>query len=359
MDLKESLKTLPQQPGIYFFRNSLGAVIYVGKAKNLKRRVSQYFQESRNNSYKVGKMIKHIHSFEYITTDTELEAFLLECETIRTLKPEYNRMLKNIKGYTYIRIPFHEEYPKLAKVKQKTEDGSLFFGPFNSETCVDSVIEFINDHYPVRKCNTGSVALRNGSSAGCLNSQLGTCLAPCTGKDVSREYRMCIEDITRFLNGKDYAPITELREKMKSAASNLNFERAAKYRDQLRGIRYILNMQRLIRASRHGRNVLAAERYRDANVKLFFIKGNKLLHKESLNLHQFNCNTLGNRLRSLANSFFREKRSCELYQEDIDEAQIIYSYLKKKSNGIKSFNIPASRIDRVNYEKIAESILKD
>lgn len=356
MDLKKSVKQLPEQPGIYFMKNSLGTVIYVGKAKNLKARVSQYFQKKRDNSPKINEMIEHIYSFEYITTDTELEAFLMECRTIKELKPKYNKQLKNYKGYTYIKISINEEYPKISKVTQHKKDNSLYIGPFTSEGCVDNAIQFIKDYFPIRKCSSGAL---NRNSSGCLNFQLRTCLGPCRGNDIREEYRNHIDNIVRFLEGNDNAPVKDLNDKMKSAVYNLDFEKAAQYRDQIRGIRHVLNKQRIIKASRYARNILAAEKLKEGGVKLFLIKGNKLLHTELINFFEYNNITLEEKLEELIMTYFKaykKDREDSLSQEDIDEAQIIYSYLKNKNNGVRSFNIPSSRIDEINYKKIVDKL---
>lgn len=358
MELKESLKLLPKLPGIYFMKNSLGSVIYVGKAKNLKARVSQYFQKNKDNSPKISEMIEHIYSFEYITTDTELEAFLMECRTIKELKPKYNQLLKNYKGYMYIKLSINEEYPKFSKVAHHKKDGALYFGPFTSEGSVDNTIEFIQDYYPIRKCSSGALAK---NSSGCLNFHLGTCIGPCRGNKIREEYRNHISNIVQFLEGNNSEPLKYLHTKMKSAANGLDFEKAAQYRDKIRSIRHVLNKQRIIKVSRYGRNILAVEKFGEVGVKLFLIKGNRLLHVELIQVKKFNNITLEIEIKNLLMSFFKTSQKDKeggLSQEDIDEAQIIYSYLKNKRNGIMSFNIPASRIDVINYKKISEYILQ-
>ncbi|MCX7709698.1 MAG: GIY-YIG nuclease family protein [Clostridia bacterium] len=358
MELKESLKKLPEQPGIYFMKNSLGTIIYVGKAKNLKARVSQYFQKNRNNSPKIDEMIEHIDSFEVVTTDTELEAFLLECKTIKELKPKYNRQLKNFKGYKYIKISIQEDYPKVTMTAQQKKDRALYFGPFTSEGSVENTIQFIKDFYPIRKCSSGAL---NSSSSGCLNFHLGKCLGPCRGMDIKESYGNQISIIIQFLQGKDYAPIKDLHAKMKAAANNLEFEKAAQFRDQIRGIRHVLNKQRIIKVSRYGRNILAAEKYGENGVKLFLIKGNKLLQVESIPTLEKDDAVLEEKLRNLVAGClkpFKKEKEGGLSQEDVDEAQIIHSYLKNKNNGIRSVHIPASRMDTINYRRLIELLLQ-
>lgn len=359
MELKDALKKLPTQPGIYFMKDSLGYVIYVGKAKNLKARVSQYFRQNKNHSDKIKEMVQQIDTFDYTITDTELEAFLLECKTIKELQPKYNRLLKNYKAYKYIKLSIYENYPKLSMVTQQKKDGSLYFGPFSSQGSVENTIEFIKDNYLIRKCSSNTF---NKISSGCLNYQLGKCLAPCRDIDVTQEYCNQIDRIVQLLKGDDYSPIKLLNSNMKLAAENLDFEKAVKFRDQLRGIRHVLNKQKIIKISRYGRNILAAEKCGESEIKLFLIKGNKLLHIEMINFSQYDSNALEEKLRNLIVTSFKSSRSDKewiLSQEDIDEAQIIFSYLRNKNNGIKSFKIPVSRINQLNYSRIVESLYGD
>lgn len=355
MDIKEALKSIPKQPGIYIMKNSSDMVIYVGKAKNLKNRVSQYFRKNAHNSPKVNEMVEQIRSFEYITVDTELEAFLLECNYIKELQPRYNRLLKNPRGYQYIRISVNDTYPKISVVEQSKKDREQYFGPFTSKSSIENTLLFFKDYYSIRKC---SGALRNNPS-GCLNHQLGNCLGPCTGKDVREEYRNQIENIIRLLQGKDKKPIKDLKFKMEAAAENLEFEKAVQYREQLKGIRHILGKQRVIKISGYGRNVLAAEKFGGSKLRIFFIKGNRLLYTEVIDRSEITGELMEEKLRTLTASCFKTVKKGREYifsQSEIDEAQIIYSYLKNKNNGILSINIPASRIDSYNYKNICVHI---
>lgn len=357
MEPKEALKKLPKQPGIYFMKNSDGNIIYVGKAKSLKSRVSQYFQKNRNNSSKVSEMITQISTFEYKITDTELEAFLLECRTIRELQPKYNKLLKNCKGYKYIKISVNDEYPGILITAHKKKDGSIYFGPFASKSSVESSLEFILDYYPIKKCGN-KVFVKN--SSGCLHHHLGNCLGPCRNIDIREDYTNQIGRIINLLEGKDSAPVKQLKSEMKAAAERLDFEKAVKYREQIKGIRHVINKQRIIRISRYGRNILAAEKYGETGYKLFLIKGNKLLYTEIINFSE--CNNMEEHVRNLSLEYFRSIKKDKLWcmsQEDIDEAQIIYSYIKNNKNGIRRFNVPASRIDSLNYSKVIEAIMPE
>lgn len=357
MDIKEALNKLPKQPGIYFMKNSAGIVIYVGKAKSLKSRVSQYFQKNRSNSPKVNEMISQISTFEYKTTDTELEAFLMECRAIRELQPKYNRLLKNCKNYKYISISVNEEYPVISVTVRKKKDCAIYFGPFTSKSSVEMAIEFFKEYYPIKKCGN---KMFSKNSSGCLHYQLGKCLGPCTNSDIQKEYRAQINRIILLLEGRDPAPVKHLICEMKAAAEGLDFERAVKYREQIKGIRHLINMQRIIKVSKYGRNILAAEKFGEKGYKLFVIKGNKLLHTEIIGLTEFDDPAV--HVKKIATDFFKSTKTDKsdgMSQEEVDEAQIIYSYIKNTKNGIQKVNIPASRIDSLNYEKIIQVLIPE
>lgn len=356
MDLKETAKKLPRKPGIYLMKNSLGTVLYVGKARNLKTRVSQYFQNSKQHTDRINEMIQQIDSFETITVDTELEAFLLEGKTIKELKPRYNKLLKNYLNYQYIKIDQNRDYPIPEIVAQPGGDKAMYFGPFTSRSSLENALLFFKDHFKVRKC---SFRTTQSKPSGCLNLQLGNCYGPCTEADVSTDYNKEIQQIILLLQNKDQQPIRDLKAKMLACAERLEFERAAAYREQLKGIRHLLYMQKLIKISSYGRNIIAVEKYGDNLMKLFLIKGNRLLRKEELSQEGINEGFFAEKLKSLSIDCFKLHKSMErtLSQEDMDEAQIIYSYLKKRKNGIISMNIPASRIETLSYIKLARRLL--
>lgn len=355
MDIKEAVKKLPGRPGVYLMKNLFGMVIYVGKAKNLKARVSQYFQNGRNKSPKISEMVQRIDTFEIITVDTELEAFLLESETIRELRPPYNKLLKNYLNYKYIRLDTGKDYPIPEIITQPGRDKALYFGPFTSQSSVEHAVSFLREHFFIRKCKSKTL---KSNPSGCLNLQLGNCPGPCTGKDVTEAYGEQIGKIVQFLSGKDQNPVKELKGKMLAAAQRLEFEKAAACREQLKGIRHVLYKQRIIKLSSYGRNIIAAEKYAGDEVKLFFIKGNRLLRKEAVALSAYDMDLLEITLKQLAADCFKmqDNKPGTLTQEEIDQANIIYSYLKKGNNGILSSNIPASRIDTLNYRRLAGRI---
>jgi excinuclease ABC subunit C len=341
MDFNEMLKQLPQRPGVYRMIDALGNIIYVGKAKNLKNRVSQYFRNQKDRAPKVAEMIHNIYTFNYEVTDTELDAFIEECRLIKEIKPRYNKQMKNTK-YLYIKMP-SELYPKVKIVKEKEDDGAEYFGPLTSRHRVESTVQYLNDFYPIRKCTSPGLVKR---ASGCLFRQLGTCLGVCTGQISPEEYRGHIERIQHLLNGNDMAVVQELPKRVNSAIEDLKFERAAKYREYYLGLRHVIGKQRLVQSSNRNRNILAVE-FIDTNIaKLFYIKGNKLLYREVVNIFTKDNEALRRHLKqSIVSKFVTEKSDrYGLSQQEIDEAQIIYSYLKRNKQKIISFWIPANRL---------------
>lgn len=358
MDCRSLLEQVPSQPGVYMLIDSLGNIIYVGKGKNLRNRLSYYFKRQKNRPPKVEEMIRHIADFQYRVTDTELEAFLEENRLIKEIKPKYNSLLKNSAKYLYLKIP-KESFPKLAIVKERGVDQAIYFGPFNSRHKVEAAVNYLHDFYPLRQC-LGSRLEKRASK--CLSGQIGSCPGVCTGEVSEENYQFALEQIQKLLNGKNMAPVRELSQKIQVALQNLEFEKAAKYREYYTGLTHIINKQRVVLSSCKGQNIAAVEFINPHQAKLYLIKGNKLIHKERLDLN-------GER-RALClylQELFRGKYQTEkpkqegLSQEDLDEAQIIYSYLQR-SEFLTSIKIPKSYLTKevakleMLTEKIVDSI---
>ncbi|MGI6679796.1 MAG: GIY-YIG nuclease family protein [Dehalobacterium sp.] len=348
MSLKDLVKKLPSKPGVYRMKDKRGNIIYVGKAKNLNRRVSQYFQNQKNRTPKVREMIEHIDAIDYLVTDTELDALINECRLIKELQPRYNRLLKNPGKYLYIKIPA-EKFPQITWVNEKIDDGAEYFGPFTSRQRVEAFIQYINEFYFVRKCTSPRLVKRTN---GCLYYQLGSCLGVCTGKVKVDEYDLQIEKIRHLLKGKNKDAVSKLLQKLDRAVADLKFEKASQYRDYFFGLKHIFAKQQLVQSCGKKRNIVAVEFIDQAQAKLFLITGNKLLYRKMLNLPS--ANNVNNEkreefIRCLKDIFVAQlvpiKGSISgLTQEDIDEAQIIYSYLKKYKKRILTFWLPASHL---------------
>jgi Nuclease subunit of the excinuclease complex len=337
MDIKETLQQLPKTPGVYMMSDSLGNIIYVGKAKNLKNRVSQYFRNQKDRAPKVEEMIRNISTFKYQVTDTELDAFIEECRLIREIKPRYNKQLKNTCNYLYIKIPT-ELYPKISITKEKTNDGALYFGPFTSPHRVETAVKYLNEFYPIRKCTSPGLVKR---ANGCLFQQLGSCMGVCTGQISPEEYRILIQKIQFLLNGNEMEVFQELSKRIGLAIENLQFENAALYTEYYQGLKHVIGKQRLVNSSAKERNILAVEFINTEISKLFFIKGSKLIYREVINILTEDSQELREHLKQLIRNKFVTENSNKggLSQDDIDEAQIIYSYLKKNKT-IISYSIP-------------------
>lgn len=279
-DIQEELKKLPGKPGVYIMHDSTDAIIYVGKAVNLKNRVRQYFQSSRNKGPKIEKMVTHIKRFEYIITDSELEALVLECNLIKEHRPKYNTMLKDDKTYPYIKVTLGETYPRVLFSRQMKKDKSRYFGPYTSAGAVKDTIELIQKLYHLRTCNR-SLPKDIGKERPCLNYHIHQCMAPCQGYISPEEYEKNIRKAVGFLNG-DYQPvISELEHKMTEASESLDFEKAIEYRKLLFSVREVAQKQKITNADGEDRDVMAlAMDDRDAVVQVFFIRGGRLIGRE-------------------------------------------------------------------------------
>ncbi|WP_343208388.1 excinuclease ABC subunit UvrC [Anaerolentibacter hominis] len=282
MNIEEELKKLPAKPGVYIMRDIHDNIIYVGKAISLKNRVRQYFQNSRNHTPKIIQMVSHIDHFEYIITDSEVEALVLECNLIKEHRPKYNTMLKDDKGYPYIRVTLQEEFPRfLMARKHIPKDKSKYFGPYTSAGAVKDSLELIRKVYKIRSCHR--ILPRDiGKERPCLNYHIKQCLAPCQGYVSKEEYGKNVASALEFLNG-NYGPIQKyLMERMQEAAENLEFEAAAELRDLLERVKQIAQKQKINDANnQEDRDIIAfAKNENDAVVQVFFIRGGKLIGRD-------------------------------------------------------------------------------
>ncbi len=284
-DIQEELKKLPAKPGVYLMHDNTDAIIYVGKARILKNRVRQYFQPGYNRSVKIEHMVSHIAWFEYIITDSELEALVLECNLIKEHRPHYNTMLKDDKGYPYIKVTVQEEYPRIQFCRQVKRDKAKYFGPYTSAGAVKETLELLHKVYKVRNCNR-SLPKEIGKERPCLYYQIHQCDAPCQGYISKEEYRKHIDNVLEFLNGNEKTLLDDLRKKMQDAAENLDFEKAAEYRDMIENVRRIGEKQKINDTDGDDRDVIAMSKVRDsAVISLFFIRNGKLLGRDHFHMN--------------------------------------------------------------------------
>lgn len=279
-DLEAELKKLPDKPGVYLMHDKEDHIIYVGKAVVLKNRVRQYFQKSRNVSPKIARMIEQIAWFEYIVTDSELEALVLECNLIKEHNPKYNTMLKDGKSYPFLKATIQEDFPRFVLSRQMKRDGAKYFGPFTSGAAIRDTIELLNKLFHLRNCR--KVLPRDvGKERPCLYHQMGQCPAPCQGRVDREEYRENFQKALSFLNGNTKEVMKDLQQKMEQLAQNMQFEEAAVYRDLIDSVRQVTERQKITSDDQEDRDIIAIARNEDeAVVQVFFIRGGKLIGRE-------------------------------------------------------------------------------
>ena len=279
-DIQEELKKLPDRPGVYIMHDAKDAIIYVGKAINLKRRVHQYFVRKIGRGPKIERMVEQIARFEYIVTDSELEALVLENNLIKEHRPKYNTLLKDYKTYPYIRVTVEEEYPRVQFTRKMKKDKSRYFGPFKSAWAVRDTIDLLRKLYKIRDCSR--VLPRDiGQERPCLNYQIGQCDAPCQGQIGKEAYRENVDRALDFLNG-NYTPVLKmLEEKMQKASEELNFEDAASYRDLRESVLQVSQKQKIDQSDGEDKDILAmAQDGQDAVVQVFFVRGGRLIGRD-------------------------------------------------------------------------------
>lgn len=342
-DIQEQLKKLPEQPGVYIMRDEHGTIIYVGKAVNLKNRVRQYFQASANHAPKVLAMVARIREFEYIVTDSELEALILECNLIKKHKPKFNILLKDDKHYPYIKVTMQEEYPRVLMTRRIEKDGARYFGPYANAAAVHETIDLIKKLFPIKTCS--KVFPRDiGKTRPCLNYYIYQCLGPCQGDINKEEYRNLMKDICSFLNGKHEDIVKRLEQQMREAADSMDFERAAAIRNKVNSLKHIAEKQKVLSTTLEDQDVVAfAKSQTDSCIQVFFIRGGKLIGRE-----HFIFEGAGDlEDRELMTSFVKQFYGAAAYipgeillQEDIDELDIIERWLSDKREARVHIRVP-------------------
>ena len=279
-DFEYQLKILPDKPGVYLMKNSLGEIIYVGKAKVLKNRVRQYFQNSKNHTEKVKAMVKNVAEFEYIITDSEFEALILECNLIKKYRPKYNILLKDDKHYPFIKISIHEDFPRIFITRILAKDGAKYFGPYTDVSAVYETIDLIKKIFPIRNCKR-NIKDKIFEGRPCLNYHIGLCKAPCGGYINKEEYAEMIQDIVDLLSGKDNKIVNSMKKQMEEAAENLEFEVAADLRDKILAVEKIKEKQKIITSNFEDEdfiNIYSDEV--DTCAQVFFYRDGKLVGRE-------------------------------------------------------------------------------
>ena len=326
MHLKEKVKNLPTSPGVYLMKDANEQIIYVGKAKNLKNRVRSYFQNSKSHSQKIVKLKAALKDFTYILTDTEFEAFMLECKLIREIKPIFNRMMKNTQSYIYIRIHMDGDYQRIEICKDADKHDSLYFGPYKSKHIVEKALLGMKDFYRVN-CSSPS-----NKNTPCLNYSLGLCLGTCMGRSALDRYNERINKIIALLQGLDLSLLSEMEQRMLAASEKFDFETAGKYRDTLEAIHSLLHKEKVIEFTESDKNIAVIEPLTDEDFKLFLIKKNRIVYSEKFKSSEIR--SIPKLINSTILTTFNKaevKSYHKISRDEIDFAQIIYSYLNSSN----------------------------
>ncbi len=343
-DIEQELKKIPQKPGVYLMKDEKEQIIYVGKAINLKNRVRQYFQNNRNHTPKVQTMVQHIKEFEYIITDSELEALLLECNLIKKHKPFYNILLKDGKTYPYIKIT-DEAYPRVLVTRSIEKDKAKYFGPITDGFAIKETIDMIQKLWPIRKCKK-SLPKEIGKERSCLNYHIGQCCAPCNNKITQQDYNKMITEIEQFINGKHEIIIKRIEKEMYEASENMEFEKAAILRDKLISVKSISEKQKMSNTVLGDCDVAAFVRaHNEGLAQMFFIRGGKMTGREQYHLHSVENRTRSEVMTEFIKQFYSGTAFVPkeiILQEELieEEKELLEQFLTEKRGSKVTFTVP-------------------
>ena len=340
-NIQEELKALPHSPGVYQMKNASGEIIYVGKAKSLNKRVKQYFQ-SRNHPPKIQAMIKNISEFEYIITDNEVEALILEANYIKKYRPKYNTLLRDDKQYPYIKISVQEKYPRIYKVREVKKDGAKYFGPYPSAYAVNDIIDIIGNLYKLRKCSLKLDGTKRCQRP-CIYYHINRCTAPCSGNVDISKYREEVSKASAFLSGGEDI-IKSLNDRMAKASQNLEYEEAARYRDQIKALELISEKQKAVSQESIDQDVIgSAIGSEEACIQIFFIRNGKIIGSE----HYLLTNTENESREQIISSFLTQFYTGTVYvpkeiyiESHIEDLELLEKLLSQKRGNKVSLKVP-------------------
>ena len=342
-DIQEELKKLPGKPGVYLMHGEKDEIIYVGKAISLKNRVRQYFQSSRNKGPKIEQMVTHITRFEYIITDSELEALVLECNLIKEHRPKYNTMLMDDKSYPFIKVTVQEPFPRIMLARQMKKDKAKYFGPYTSVGAVRDTIELIRKLYKIRSCNR-RLPRDIGLERPCLNYHIHQCDAPCQGYVDQQEYRESIDQVLQFLNGNYDLILGDLQRKMEEASEAMEYERAIEYRDLLQSVQKIAQKQKITDTAGDDRDIVAmAKDLEDAVVQVFFVRNGRLIGRDHFFLRLTGDETKGEILSSFIKQFYAGTPYLPaelMMQEEPGDMELLEEWLTEKRGHKVHIRVP-------------------
>lgn len=355
-NIEEELKKLPSQPGVYLMHDAKDEIIYVGKAVSLKNRVRQYFQSSRNKSAKIEQMVSRIARFEYIVTDSEMEALVLECNLIKEHQPRYNTMLKDDKAYPYIKVTVGEDFPRVMLARTMKKDKNRYFGPYTSAGAVKDTIDLIHKLYKIRTCSR-NLPRDTGKERPCLNYHIKQCDAPCQGYISKEEYGENIRQVLEFLNGRYDGVLKNLEEKMKAASDAMDFEKAIEYRDLLSSVKKVAQKQKITSSNMEDRDIIAMARDdMDAVVQVFFVREGKLIGRDHFRMSVATAETKGQILSSFVKQFYAGTPFLpkELWvQYELEDMELIGQWLSARKGQKVRITVP-KKGDKERLVELAE-----
>ena len=342
-DIQEELKKLPKCPGVYIMRDEADTIMYVGKAVNLHSRVRSYFRQNIGRGPQIDKMVSLISRFEYIVTDSELEALVLENNLIKEHRPKYNTLLKDDKTYPYIKVTVGEEYPRVLFSRQMKKDRSRYFGPYSNAAAVKDTIELLNKLYQLRTCNR-NLPKDCGNGRACLNYHIRQCSAPCQGNIPQDAYREQVKRALDFLNGSYQEILKELEQKMKQASEEMEYEEAIRYRDLYNSVKQVAQKQKITDSDGEDKDIIAlACDDRDAVVQVFFIRGGKLMGREHFYMTHVAQTPRPQILLDFVKQFYAGTPFIPrelMLQEEIDDTQILEQWLTRRRGGRVYIKVP-------------------
>lgn len=357
-DFEEELRKLPDQPGVYIMHDETDAIIYIGKALSLRKRVRQYFQPSHDEGIKKRQMVEHIARFEYIITDSELEALVLECNLIKEHTPKYNTMLRDDKTYPYIRVTTGEDFPRVQFARQLKKDKSRYFGPYTSAGAVKDTIELINRIYKLRTCNR-RLPKDIGKERACLNYHIHQCAAPCQGCISKEEYSSQVHKALEFLNGNYTSVTKELEERMQQASEQMEFEKAIEYRELLSSVKQIAQKQKITSTDQEDKDIIAlASDDTDAVVQVFFIRSGKLIGRDHFHVRVGTEENSSDILVNFVKQFYSGTPFIPreiMLQENIEDIPVLEEWLSRKRGRKVTIRIPQKGLK----EKLVELAAKN
>ncbi|MBR5566427.1 MAG: excinuclease ABC subunit UvrC [Roseburia sp.] len=357
-NIQEELKKLPDQPGVYIMHDSRDVIIYIGKAVSLRKRVHQYFQPSHDEGIKKAQMVKQIARFEYIVTDSELEALVLECNLIKEHRPKYNTMLRDDKTYPYIRVTLGEDFPRVLFSRQQKKDKSRYFGPYTSAGAVKDTIEMINKLYQLRTCNR-NLPRDTGKERPCLNYHIHQCDAPCQAYISKEGYREKIDAALEFLNGNYTGIMKSLEEKMLQASEDMEFEKAIEYRELLGSVKQIAQKQKITHTNGEDKDIVAlAKDDNDAVVQVFFIRGGKLIGRDHFYVRIGTEDTRTQIITTFIKQFYSGTPFIPreiILPQDIDEKEVLENWLAERRGSKVYIRVPQKGVK----EKLVELAQKN